>query len=273
MEIKRGKNGNTRFETEFKLKLMPVSKRSQLTIFIILGLLILIVLILLFMRNDNLRSYFMGSTPVEDIKDCIKKPVEDALDIIRSQGGSLEPENYYLYQDNKLDYLCYTNEEYKACVVQKPLLKNSVEEELMRYAQPKIKGCVEGVIETLRKDGYEVSMKNPELVVEIFPSDIMAEVDLDLNIKKGESTEAYNKLRVEINSMMYDFVMIATSIVQWEVRYGDSEVMNYMLYYPDIKVEKKKQGDGTTVYIVSNWDSEDKFMFAVKSFVVPAGLI
>jgi len=248
-------------------------KKAQLTIFIILGLLILIVLILLFMRDDNLRSYFMGSTPVEDIKDCIEKPVEDALNIIRSQGGSLEPENYYLYEDNKLDYLCYTDEEYKSCVVQKPLLKKSIEEELKRYAQPKIKSCVEGVRNKLREDGYEVSMKEPELVVEIFPSDIMAEVNLDLSIRKGESIETYNKLRVEIDSMMYDFVMIATSIVQWEVRYGDSEVMNYMLYYPDIKVEKKKQGDGTTVYMVSNWDSEDKFMFAVKSMVIPAGLI
>jgi hypothetical protein len=248
-------------------------KKAQLTIFIILGLLILIVLILLFMRNDDLKSYFVGSSPVEEIKNCVEKPVEEMLDIVRFQGGSIDPENYYLYEDNKLEYLCYTDEEYKTCVVQKPLLKNSIEEELRAYAQPRIKNCIESVRNSLRDQGYEVSMKNPELVVELFPSDVMAEVDLDLSIKKGDTTETYKKIRVEIDSMMYDFVMISTSIVQWETRYGDSEVMNYMLYYPEIKVEKKKQGDGTTVYMVSNWDSKEMFMFAVKSYVVPAGLI
>jgi hypothetical protein len=225
------------------------------------------------MRNDNLKSYFIGKSPVEEIKGCVEKPIEEVLNLLISQGGSIEPKNYYLYEDNKLEYLCYTDEEYKTCVVQKPLLKNSIEEELKNYAQPKIKDCINSVRNSLKDQGYDVSMKDPELVVEIFPKTIMTEVDLDLSITKGSDTENYNKIKSEIDSEMYDFIMIATSIMQWETRYGDSEVMNYMLYYPEVKVEKKKQGDGTKVYIISDWDSKETFMFAIKSYVVPAGLI
>ena len=65
--------------------------------------------------------------------------------------------------------------------------------------------------------------------------------------------------------------MIASSISNWEAKYGDSETMNYMIYYPNLKVEKKKQGDGTTIYIITDKESEDKFMFASRSLVLPAG--
>ena len=66
--------------------------------------------------------------------------------------------------------------------------------------------------------------------------------------------------------------MISSSILNWEARYGDSETMNYMIYYPSIKVEKKKQGDGSTVYIITDRLDLDKFMFASRSMALPAGL-
>jgi len=251
-----------------------LNKKGQLTIFIILGILILIILIVIFMRNDDLRSYFTGKSPVEEIKECIRGPIEEKLEILRYQGGAIEPENYYLYEDNKLDYACYTDEEYKTCVVQKPILKNSIEKELKDYTEKEIISCIGEARDKLRGKGYEVAMKESELRVEIFPNTILVEVDVGLTLSKGDNIDSYGKVSSNIPSRMYDFVMIATSIIQWETRYGDSEVMNYMLYYPSIKVEKKKQGDGTTIYIISDFDNpKETFMFASKSFVVPPGLI
>ena len=48
--------------------------------------------------------------------------------------------------------------------------------------------------------------------------------------------------------------------------------MNYMIYYPHLRVEKKKQGDGSTVYVLTDKESEDKFIFASKSLVFPPGI-
>lgn len=251
-----------------------INKKGQLTIFIILGLLILFVVILLFMQNEKFRSIFTGGkSPVEQIEDCLKDNVEEGLEILMLQGGSIEPQNYYLYDGNMVDYTCYTEENYDYCVMQKPLLKNSIEEELKNYANPKIKECISSVRESLENGGARVTMKDPELVIEIFPKNILVEIDLDLTVSRDGEAKTYSKIQKNVKSDMYNFVMIATSIMAWETRYGDAEILNYMLYYPSIRVEKKKQSEGSTIYIISNRDNEEKFMFAVRSMTVPPGLI
>ena len=63
--------------------------------------------------------------------------------------------------------------------------------------------------------------------------------------------------------------MLTSSILNWEARYGDSDIATYMTYYPNIKVEKYKQGDGSKIYILSS--EKDKFVFASRSLSWPAG--
>ena len=107
------------------------NKKGQLTIFIILGLLILIVLILLFMRTEDLKSFFLGKSPVEQIKDCADESLRKGIEIVSKQGGAINPENYYLYEGNKLDYICFTEQSFQRCVMQKPLLKSSIEKGIL----------------------------------------------------------------------------------------------------------------------------------------------
>ena len=44
-----------------------------------------------------------------------------------------------------------------------------------------------------------------------------------------------------------------------------------MILYPGVKVEKYKQEDGTTVYILTDRNTNDKFQFAVRSLAWPPG--
>ncbi len=250
---------------------MVKNKRSQVTLFIILAIAIVIVLILLFTSGGNLFAVFTPASPLNQIKQCSQEPVEEAIEILRLQGGSLEPENYYLYQGNKVDYLCYTEEYYSKCIMQKPLLKQSIEKQIKLYAEPKIRNCINSVKSSLEDKGYSISMKNPEVSVSLVPNNIIIETDLDLSITK-ENTESYKTIKADVVSKLYDQVMIASSISNWEAHYGDSETMTYMMYYPSLKLEKKKQGEGTTIYILTDRDSQDKFMFASRSVVLPAGL-
>lgn len=72
---------------------------------------------------------------------------------------------------------------------------------------------------------------------------------------------------------MYDLIMIASSIANYEAKYGDADSLTYMLYYPDIKVEKKEQSDGSRVYILTNKPTNEKFIFASRSIVWPPGYV
>ncbi len=266
----KNKRGNSRSEFLFNKHLLN-SKRSQVTVFVILAIAIVIVLIVLFVGRDRLFSVFTPESPINQIKTCAQEPVEEAIEILKLQGGSLEPELYYLYQGNKVEYLCYTDANYKNCVMQKPLLKQSIEKEIKSYAEPRIKNCINSVVDELRNKGYVVSMTSPDISFSLVPNNIMIDINTNLQITK-DSTESYKSIKTDVSSKLYDMVMIASSISNWEARYGDSETMTYMMYYPSLKVEKKKQGEGTTVYILTDRDSDDKFMFASRSLVIPAGL-
>lgn len=248
-----------------------VNKKGQVTVFIVLGLAILIILIVLFARG-NLETIFVTKTPLQEVEDCAKSSVKEGIDILRLQGGSIDPENHYLYEGNKIEYICYTDENFKSCVVQKPILKNSVEEDLADYAKPKIQDCLNSVKESLEDKGYDVTMKEPEIDIELVPDNVLVDMDIDLTISK-DGTEFHDNIRIGVKSKIYNFVIIASSIMTWETRYGDSETLNYMLYYPSLKVEKKKQSEGSTIYIITDRESEESFYFAIKSFVIPPGFI
>lgn len=247
-----------------------MNTKAQLTLFIILALAIVVVLILLFTGRTDLTAIFTPTSPINQIRDCAREPVQEAVKILRLQGGSLDPELYYMYKGNQIEYLCYTEEYYKTCIMQKPLLKQSVQKEIESYASPRIKNCIESVKSDLEEKGYEVRMDSLEISVSLLPETILVNLVGDIRIIKDQ-TESYKSIKTDMNSNLYEQVMIASSISNWEAKYGNSETMNYMIYYPNLKVEKKKQGDGTTIYILTDRESEDKFVFASRSLVLPAG--
>ena len=66
------------------------------------------------------------------MEDCLEKEIKNNLEILSAQGGSLNPEQYILYYNQRVEYLCYTNEYYKKCVMQQPLLYKQVGDEIVK---------------------------------------------------------------------------------------------------------------------------------------------
>lgn len=256
MEKKREKRGK-------------INKKAQLTIFIILA--IVIVAILLILLYPRMKVLVTGPVAPDYIKDCTEDATKEVLDKLTVQGGSLEPENYILYQGNKVDYVCYAEEYYKKCVMQKPFLKQDIEKEITSYIEPRVKTCLEDLKSQLEKRGSAVSLGKVEVETLMIPNSILVTINAPLTITK-EATSSFKKFKVDVSSHLYDLIMISSSISNWEARYGDSETMNYMIYYPNIKVEKKKQSEGSTIYILTDRETDEKFMFASRSVALPAGL-
>ena len=112
------------------------NKKGQLTIFIIIA--IIIVAVLLFLFYPRIKTIVSGPSPSSYIEKCTEDATKEVLEKLEAQGGSLTPENYILYEDNKVDYVCYTNEYYKRCTMQKPFLKQDIEKEITEYIEPKV---------------------------------------------------------------------------------------------------------------------------------------
>lgn len=246
-------------------------KKGQVTIFVILAIAIVFVLILLFIRRGEIGVIFGPKIPIDDVKQCVLEGLDNSTEKMGLQGGTLEPKNYYLYDGNKVEYLCYAQENFQKCVMQKPLLKQSIEKELKNVLEKKSKSCLALEKASLEKSGYDVSFKEPEVTVELIPNNILVTINSDLRISKGK-TESYKSIKIEKTSKLYELVMITSSILNWEARYGESEIMNYMMYYPNLKVEKKKQSEGTVIYILTDKNTKEKLIFAARSYVMPVGV-
>jgi hypothetical protein len=227
------------------------------------------VLIIIFYPRIS-QVYFTPKSPSTFIQDCMMPYIDENLAILMKQGGSLNPQNILLYQDNKIEYLCYTSEFYKTCTMQQAMLKQHFEEELASGLNSKMEQCIKLLAEDYQSRGYEAIMRKANLSVSIIPGSVRLEIDPALTLKK-ETSESYDKFEVIKQSQIYDLLMIAESILNWEARYGDSTPESYMQYYPDLKIEKLKQSDGSKIYILTNIITNEQFTFATRSLSWPAG--
>jgi hypothetical protein len=264
--------GNKKKRREIDLFLKNKSKRGQITIFVILAICIVIVIFLLFTKKTDFVTIFAKESPTNDIEKCIQGVAKQGVEILSSQGGSIDSQNFYLYNGSNVSYICYTNQYYIPCVMQKPMLKESVEKELSSYVEKKSADCLANVKQIYESKGYNVILReNPKVKVELVPNNIKITSNLDLELSK-ETNQVFKQIRTDMSSDLYDFVIIASSISNWEARYGDSETMNFMYFNPNLKVEKKIRSEGTKIYILTNRNSLNKFSFATRSFARPPGV-
>lgn len=208
--------------------------------------------------------------PTEFIQICIEEEMEENINEISVQGGSLNPEHYFLYRGNKIEYLCYTEKDYETCVMQQPFLMQHIENELKESIDDLSKECFQKLRESYEGQGYNTKLNLGEVDVRVLPDKVVANFNHTLTLTK-EDSERYQDFRIVLNNNLYELVNIATSISNFEATYGDSETTLYMNFYHNLKVEKKKQSEGTTVYILTNRDTEEKFQFASRSVAWPSG--
>ena len=246
---------------------------GQVTIFIIIAIIIIGIVISLYflIPRAGTEAVFDAANPAGFIQTCLEDEIENTVETLSLQGGTIVPEHYFLYQDNKIEYLCYTAEDYKTCSVQRPLLKQHIESEIKEDISGEVETCFNNLQENYRNEGYTVNLETGKTTVELLPKRVVTKFgDYVLRVSKGE-TAIYDSFNVILNNNLYELTSIANSIIDWETNYGDAETTIYMTYYKDLKVEKKKQQEGTTIYILTDRNNGNKFQFASRSVAFPPG--
>jgi len=250
-----------------------MKKRGQVTIFVIVAVLIVVMAILIYLFYPKIKSGigFDEKNPSAFLQSCLEKDLKESINTVSLQGGSLDPEHFYLYQDNKIEYLCYTDEYYVTCVMQQPMLKSHIESQITTAISEKANQCLTELEKNYKNNGYQVEFKSRLIDVELLPKRVATRLNSSLVLTKAGEKTQYDSLNFAITNNLYELVSIANSILNMEARYGNSETTIYMDYYHDLKVEKFKQTDGTTIYILTDRNSENKFQFASRSLAWPPG--
>lgn len=245
-------------------------KRGQVAIFIIVAIVIVGAVLAVFIYPRIRLAGGAEFTASSYLKSCLEPKLRSSIELLGKNGGYANPEGFIVYQDQKVKYLCYTNEYYKQCIVQQPLIKNNFEKELKALIEPEARTCLSNLKAEYEKRGYSVSTGTTETGIEIAPSKIKVDMKAPITITK-EQSETFREHTFDIDSQMYDLLMIATSVVDFETTYGDSETTLYMQYYPNLKIEKISLGDGSKVYKLSDVTTNEQFIFASRSVVFPPG--
>ncbi len=248
-----------------------MNKRGQVTIFVIVAIVLVAIFLILFLYRGGPNLFQAAEvSPTGYLKDCIEPEIKATVDVLSKNGGYLNPDGTVMYNGEEIKYLCYASDFYDTCVVQQPMIKSHFEKELNSIIQPKAEQCVRSLKQEYERRGYSVSALSVDSLVEIVPGKIKVNFVAPMTVTK-ESSQTFREFDVQMNSEIYDLLFIASSIVDFEAAFGDSETTLYIQYYPNIKIEKILLSDGTTIYKLSNVVTKEEFVFASRSVAWPPG--
>ncbi len=239
-------------------------KRGQLTIFIIIAIMVVAIGTLLYLFWPRISSVFQGEkNPQVFIQECMEEEIGEIVEIVSLQGGSLNPEAFYTYNGNRVEYLCYMNKDYAPfCVVQQPYLREHVKNEIKTGIEDSANSCFDSMRESFIKRGYGVSLSEGSTDVELLPGRVVTTFNRELTLTKGNS-ERYERFVVVLDNNIYELISIANSIVNSEAKWGDADTDTLSRFYHELVIMRPVKGDDGSVYVLK-W-KDDKFQFASKA--------
>ena len=178
---------------------MPVlyDKKGQLAIFIIIAVIIIALGILVYIFYPQISSTLgiAEQDPNLFIQTCMEDEIKSNIERLSLQGGFLNPSHYILYMDEKIQYLCYTENYYNTCVVQKPFLKKQIESELKKEIEDEARVCFDEMKSSFEKRGYDVTIKEGDISVKLLPQKIVSIFNYTATMEKTE-TKRYESFNI-----------------------------------------------------------------------------
>ncbi|MEM3091140.1 MAG: hypothetical protein QXX55_00310 [Candidatus Pacearchaeota archaeon] len=252
--------------------LLKINYRAQISVFIIVALVILVVMVLFYFFlpsiNTKMKGGFDEKNPNAFIQTCLEDKIKESVKTISLQGGSIRPRFFFTYNNIPIEYLCYTNENFKLCQIQQPLLKQHIETEIKNEIASDVVNCFNSLKNSYENRNYDVKMEPGVTTVELLPKRIVVKFNYILTLTKGD-TKRYDTFSIILNNNLYELISIVNSIIENEATFGRADPRIYQSYYNDLKIDLNLRDDGTKIYVVQDRNTGNKFQFASRSLVFP----
>ncbi len=267
----KSKRSNSRLHFNITNNLLKC-KRSQVTIFIVIALIIVVAIALIFViQREPIRGVSPETDPEAYIEKCIRDATEEAISILSEQGGDIEPEGSVMYKGKEITYLCYNANFYLPCINQRPMLIEHIEGEITDYIEPKVQECFTSLQQELEKRNYQVSLGSMNISTELQIKRVIVTINRELTITKNQETRNFEKLEAQVSSPIYDLAEIGNEIASQEAKYCYFNVNGFNSNYHDFEV-RKDMTDDSKIYAVKELTSGKEFKFATRGCVMPRGL-
>ena len=252
----------------------PKPKHAQVTIFIIVGVLIVSIIVLFFLlRSDIILDGGDGHETNPDIflEYCMEDKIKKTVETISAPGGYVNPTFYKRFKFEGEDYrdifyLCYNQNYYLPCINQEPMLIQHLKDEIKEEIKFEVEDCFTELGKSLDKQGYTVDATYRGFKVELMPKKIVVEINANMTLTKTEESLRYENFTIIVASRFYDLAIVVQEIVSQEARFCNFELLGFMLLYPEFNIDKFRTSDSTIIYTIKH--GKEKFRFAIRGCVV-----
>jgi len=260
------------------------SKRAQVTIFIIMGVLIISIAVLFFIFKSGVIPYGGGGreiNPDSFLKSCMEEKIKETIKTISIQGGNMNPVFYkrFKFTDEdvfvNISYLCYNQNYYLPCINQEPMLIQHLKDEIKNEIQTEIENCFTELGKSLDEQGYTVDAVYNGFEVKLLPKKIVIEIAGELTLTKAEEPLRYENFTITLTSRLYDLTAVTYYIISQEAKpcgvVPNFDALDFMSLHPEFSIDMVLASDSVKIYIIKHQDDENKFIFALRGCVIPSG--
>jgi len=251
-----------------------LSKKSQVTLFIIVGIIIVLSAISIFLFakifNSDTQTEFerivdenANSQLNEYISNSVTHRTKELIYVIGKKGGTLNPLNTLFYGGSEYSYSCLNNGG-RGCISN-------------QYSKQSIKKSIEGEIYKLldsmsfdhfEKQGYSLNYDKPILSVSLNPENLIVDIKWNILINKDEFESNLNAVFVNVETELHKLHSLATQITHQEIIAGSFDESKWMKdNFGSIKIYKHKPYPNT-VYLLQKINPSTKeryeYLFAIN---------
>lgn len=244
-------------------------KKGQITIFMIIGLVVIIIIALLLFassRGIGVDPRKFLSSQIEPIRDAVEKCVDfevnDALDLLGKQGGDLNPTRYRRYKNENVAYLCF-NKPGKGECINRMLTRREIEAELNEYIEEQLYRCIH-LDDFVDLQKYDLIAGELAVNTTIALDEVFVGVDYPITLRKkgiGVSVSDFSK---RISTPLGRLLNVADDILDVESESGDFQTLSYELLYKGLYEIRRDQTYPDEIYILKMKDIPYIFQFAVE---------
>ncbi len=249
------------------------TNRAQVTIFIIVGILIVSsVLILIYLIREPKTTTPTNENPKAIVDKCVKDIVQNSIKKMMANGGQITPSLSVKYEGHRYNYLCYQADFYLACYDIHPMLENQIENQILEDTRESVQGCFNSMREELENKGYTVKGGGTKYSINLLPGYVEVNLKKRIDIVSPTgATQSVSDFNTRILSPIYGMVLAARRIVNTESQFCNFEYNGYMLLYPQYNI-RRIDYEGSKIYKIIDRKTRDDFKFAVRSCVFPPGI-
>ena len=239
-----------------------MSKKGQVSIFVIVGIILVVIVgLLYFLNNQGVVPIFgvqnLLDAKLDPIKDeltrCANEGVEEGMNILGKQGGDFTPNTFLKYNNYNVPYYCLYSD--NGCINNMPFLPK-IESDFEEYMINYMGGCVN---ENVFEDGIGYEVTTGERMTEVSFNNDAVEIDVDygVHVKKGDTSISLGDFKIVVgNTPMEELYSVAHDIIDELANDEIFDQLNYMIEkkgayfievdkpYPDVVYRVyKNQGD------------------------------